>query len=122
MKINIITVGYLQTNCYILENEEEVIIIDPGDEPLKIEKSINKKLVGIIITHGHNDHVGAVDYFKNKYHVPIYDYNNLKEGFNKIQSFCFDVIYTSGHTEDSISIYFPIEKKIFVGDFVGENY
>lgn len=118
MKIKIIPVGYLKTNCYILENDEEAIIIDPGDEQAKIDKEINKKLVGIIITHSHNDHVGAVDYFKNKYNVPIYSYINLKEGRNRIKSFCFEVIYNPGHTKDSISIYFPEEKKMFVGDFI----
>lgn len=118
MKIKIIPVGYLKTNCYILENDEEVIVIDPGDEQAKIDKEINKKLVGIIITHSHNDHVGAVDYFKNKYNVPIYSYINLKEGRNRIKSFCFEVIYNPGHTKDSISIYFPEEKKMFVGDFI----
>lgn len=118
MKITIIPVGYFKTNCYILENEEEIIIIDPGDEPTKIDKEINKKLVGIIITHSHSDHIGAVDYFKNKYNVPIYGYNNLKEGRNKIKSFCFEVIYNPGHTKDSISIFFKEEKKMFVGDFV----
>lgn len=118
MNIKIVKVGYLETNCYILENETEALIIDPGDDYLRIESELDKKLVGIIITHNHFDHVGAVSYFKDKYNVSVYDYNNLKEGLNSIGNFNFEVIHTPGHTTDSITIYFKEEKKMFVGDFV----
>lgn len=118
MNIKTVSVGELQTNCYIIESNDECIIIDPGAEPLVIEQSIDKKIIGIIITHHHYDHIGAVNYFKEKYNVSVYDYDNLKEGKNNIGCFSFDVIYTPGHTSDSISIYFKKEKVIFVGDFV----
>lgn len=118
MNIKTIEVGSLKTNCYILENDVEALIIDPGDDPLKIDKELDKKLVGIIITHHHDDHTGGVFYFKDKYNVPIYDFYNLPEGINNIGKFMFEVIYTKGHTKDSISIYFKKEKKMFVGDFV----
>ena len=111
MDIKIIPVGYLETNCYILENDAEALIIDPGDEPLKIDRELNKKLIGIIITHYHEDHIGGLSYFKNKYDVSVYDYNNLEEGANRLGSFLFDVIYNPGHTTDSISIYFKEENK-----------
>jgi glyoxylase-like metal-dependent hydrolase (beta-lactamase superfamily II) len=116
-----VKVGYLETNCYILENELESLIIDPGDEPIKIEKEITKKLIGIIITHSHFDHIGGIDYFKEKYDVPVYDYNSLKEGLNNIGSFSFEVIHTLGHTNDSITVYFKEEKVMFVGDFIFKN-
>ncbi|MBE6152051.1 MAG: MBL fold metallo-hydrolase [Firmicutes bacterium] len=118
MNIKTVVVGNLQTNCYILENDTQCIIIDPGAEPEKIEKELQKELVGIIITHSHLDHTGGLLYFVNKYKVKIYDYNNLKEGLNTIGTFTFDVIYTLGHTKDSITIYFNQEKVMFVGDFV----
>lgn len=121
MKIKIVTVGFLRTNCYILENDLEALIIDPGDEPLKIEKSLNKKLAGIILTHHHDDHVNAAGFFKDKYKTRIYDYYNLKEGINKIGIFSFKVIHTPGHTIDSITVYFEDEKIMFVGDFVFHN-
>lgn len=118
MKIKVVSVGPLSTNCYILEKDDECIIIDPGAEPLKIEGEINENLVGIIITHSHPDHIDGVDYFQHKYQVPVYNYSNLKEGINKINNFEFEIIYNPGHTRDSISIYFPLEKKMFVGDFI----
>lgn len=118
MNIKKVIVGELQTNCYIILKENECIIIDPGAEPIKIEQEINKNLVGIIITHSHYDHIGALNYFKEKYKIPVYDYSNLKEGYNKIGSFNFDMVRTPGHTNDSISIYFKDDNVMFVGDFI----
>lgn len=118
MNIKKVIVGELETNCYILEQGNSCIVIDPGAEPLKIEQEINKKIIGIIITHNHYDHIGAVKYFKEKYNVPILNYNNLKEGQNKIEDFIFEVIYTPGHTNDSLCVYFKEQKIMFVGDFI----
>ena len=114
MKINKVSVGYLKTNCYIISIDNECLVIDPGDEYDKIEKEINnKKVLGTIITHHHFDHVGCINQFDN-----IYDINNLKEGINKIGKFNFEVIYTPGHTNDSICIYFKEDNVMFVGDFL----
>lgn len=118
MNIKTVIVGHLQTNCYILENDDDCIIVDPGAEPLKIEQEITKKLVGIIITHHHDDHIGALNYFQDKYDIPVYDYNNLKEGNNNIGNFEFDIIRNPGHTSDSVSIYFKEDKNLFSGDFI----
>ena len=114
MKIEKVKVGGLETNCYILSNQNKVIVIDPGDEIDKIKKVINnREIVGCIVTHNHFDHVGALSYFNN-----IYDYNNLSEGINNIDIFEFEVIYTPGHTSDSICIYFEEEKIMVTGDFI----
>ena len=112
-------VGYLETNCYILDKSGRVLVIDPGDEFDKIDKVINgRSVVGIIITHHHFDHVGAIDDVVNKYKCNVYDRSNLVEGSNTIDNFTFDVLYTPGHKEDSISIYFPEDKVMFTGDFL----
>ena len=114
MKINKVSVGYLKTNCYVISIDDECLVIDPGDEYDKIEKEIgNKKVLGTIITHHHFDHVGCINHFNN-----IYDINNLKEGINKIGKFNFEVIYTPGHTNDSICIHFKEDNVMFVGDFL----
>lgn len=119
MNIKKEVVGILQTNCYILEKNNEVLVIDPGDDFPKIDKHlINKKVVGIILTHNHSDHTGAAQDIVNKYNVPVYDNTNLSEGINKIASFQFEVIYTNGHTNNSITIYFKDNKCMFVGDFI----
>lgn len=114
MEIVNIEVGELRTNCYVLSIGSKCLVIDPGDEYDKIKKVIeNKIVVGTIITHNHFDHIGAIKNFDN-----IYNYNNLKEGVNKIDIFTFEVIYTPGHTSDSICLYFKDINTMFVGDFL----
>ena len=67
MEIKTIVVGPLQTNCYILTKNKQTLIIDPGDEPNKIINEINKEVIGILITHYHFDHIGALNTIKEKY-------------------------------------------------------
>ena len=119
MNIKRIVVGYLNTNCYILENELECIIIDPGSDINKIKAEITKKVVGILITHNHFDHVGALEDLEKLYGVVHSDYYNLKEGLNTISSFSFIVKYNLGHTMDSISYIF--NDNMFSGDFLFED-
>lgn len=115
MEINCVKVGYLETNCYILNKNNSTIVIDPGDDYELITPYI-KNLKAILITHSHPDHIGALDDFKKNYDVPIYDFYNLKEGVNKIDEFEFYVLKTPGHREDSLTYIF--DKVMFTGDFV----
>jgi glyoxylase-like metal-dependent hydrolase (beta-lactamase superfamily II) len=63
-EIHTSVVGQLQTNCYILKSCNEVIVVDPGDEPgriLMFLKDINAKPTRIVATHTHFDHVLGVN-------------------------------------------------------------
>lgn len=116
MNIKTIPVGILQTNCYILTKNNQTLIIDPGDEPEKLKNEINTKVIGILVTHYHFDHVGALEQIKEIYHCPVYDISNLYEGINHIGPFKFKVIKTPGHTSDLVSYLF--ENNLFCGDFI----
>lgn len=119
MKIEKIIVGNLECNCYLLEIDGSVLVIDPGDDSDKIINMIGNRLVdGIIITHYHFDHIGALGNIVSKYGCSVYDRYNLNEGKNVINKFIFDVIYTEGHKEDCITIYFKEDKIMFCGDFI----
>ena len=100
IKIKKIEVGFLKTNCYILTKNNMCLVIDPGDEFAKIDAAITGKVVGIIITHYHFDHIGALEDLVNKYKIKVYDINNLIEGLNTIQDFTFQMIKTPGHKSD----------------------
>jgi len=64
MIIDTLAVGPIMANCYILGCEEtgSAAVIDPGDEPARILETVARhglKVVAILNTHGHFDHVGA---------------------------------------------------------------
>lgn len=114
MQIEKIVVGNLETNCYTLTKDNKTIIIDPGDEANRIIKNINTKVIGIIITHYHFDHIGALEQLKDKYQVPIIDYQNQQI----LEPFHYHIIATKGHSNTLITIYFPKEQIMFCGDFI----
>ena len=63
MRIDEITVGPVETRCYILSREDgdRSIVIDPGDEAARVRKAAGGKTIeAILLTHGHFDHIGAV--------------------------------------------------------------
>ncbi len=119
MEISSIKVGFLKCNCYLLEKEGECLIIDPGDDYDKIKKYCrNKVIIGILLTHSHFDHVASVDNLVNDYNIEVYTLENFNEGVNRIGNFEFEVIYTFGHTMDSVAFYFREDKVMFTGDFL----
>lgn len=116
-----LVVGPLKTNCYILYEDGKCLIIDPGDEENNIIKQIDKlgvKPVGILLTHNHFDHTMCAESLSSFYRVPIFDHKNLFEGKKKIEPFNFEVIYTPGHSNTSITFYFKDYCIMFVGDFI----
>lgn len=116
MLIDKVVVGILEENTYILSINNDAIVIDPGDEYNKIKRYINNKnVVGVLITHRHFDHIGALDNFND---ILIYDKSNLNEGTHTLGNFNFEVIYTPGHKEDAITFYFKDYNVMFTGDFI----
>lgn len=113
MKIERLVVGPLEENCYLVTMNNKTIIIDPGDEAEKIINACqNKTIVGVLITHHHFDHVGALKKIEN--------YFNIKES-KTVEGFKFSVIKVPGHSSDSVVYYFEKEKVMFVGDFIFLN-
>lgn len=82
-------------NCYILENEQEALIIDAGIRFMEVKKALRfqvRKIVGVIVTHKHGDHAA----FAHEYEgagIPVFRpyeaeslRQNIRYGGFRIQS------------------------------------
>lgn len=151
MRMCKLVVGSLATNCYIVSNEntKEAIIIDPGAQPERIMNKIKEEqflVKAILLTHGHIDHIQAVNALKEEYGVDIYigeqeadlvkdTQKNLsmmfgtpyvtkpdclvKEGdILSIAGFTIKVLFTPGHTKGGVCYYFEPEEALFSGDTI----
>ncbi|PIY72462.1 MBL fold metallo-hydrolase [Candidatus Roizmanbacteria bacterium CG_4_10_14_0_8_um_filter_33_9] len=75
MQIISYSLGELQTNCYLLIQENECLLIDPADDASFILEEIQRRnltLEGILATHGHFDHVMSVGEIQSSINVPFY--------------------------------------------------
>jgi hydroxyacylglutathione hydrolase len=149
MKVNRLIVGQLQTNCYLITDNGQCLIIDPGDDAEYITNKIRDlevKPIGIVATHGHFDHIIAVNELKLAYKIPFYLHQKelpVLQRFRKMTNYFigFDpgpapypdsfiknelkvgksklrVIKNPGHTPGSISLYIGKDKVVFVGDLL----
>ena len=141
MLIKTLPVGQLETNCYIVSNEETLgcVVIDPGDESNRILDYLedNKlKCEAIFLTHGHYDHTGAVEAVMEETGAPVYicprdDARNngdrhysymLPEGGRyyddgdvlRFAGLSFQIIAVPGHTAGGVAI--VCEDALFTGD------
>ena len=100
-KLKIIPLGGLNEigkNMMVLETDEDIIVIDvglmfPGEDMPGIDLIIpdityllerKDKIRGIIITHGHEDHIGALPYILPQLNVPVYS-TRLTQGLISVK-------------------------------------
>jgi glyoxylase-like metal-dependent hydrolase (beta-lactamase superfamily II) len=118
--VECLVTGKLEENCYILNIGDKALIVDPGDDEekiLSIIKDDNYDVLGILITHSHFDHVGALKRMTFEFpNAKVID--NKCSGDISIEPFNFKIIETPGHTEDSVSFYFDNYDVILTGDFI----
>lgn len=77
MNIYMLPVGELQANCFIIANEEtkQAVMVDPGAEPGKIMKFVEQhdlQIEAILLTHGHADHIDALDRVREQTKAKVY--------------------------------------------------
>ncbi|VEF47804.1 putative metal-binding hydrolase [Bacillus freudenreichii] len=78
-----IPLGPLQTNCYLLFNEDkQCIVIDPGaqgEDLIQYMEQEGLNPLAICLTHAHYDHIGAVENVRSHWGIPVYIHENEKE-------------------------------------------
>jgi glyoxylase-like metal-dependent hydrolase (beta-lactamase superfamily II) len=144
------TVGLVAENCFIVRRDgsHRAVIIDPGDEADKLLGAIDSlgvTLEGILLTHTHFDHVGAVapvaratgaKVWCPEIEVPVladimsfvpwpgfgpfesYDADETVKGGERLElaGFEIDVLFTPGHSPGHVTYSIPDELALFSGD------
>lgn len=150
MKITTVNCGFLETNCYVISNDTCAILIDPAAEKQKIYSALNdKKILAVVLTHGHFDHIALADEICEENKVPLYIHVDDAEMLddprknasylipgnhivcktaptvfngNDLLSFddiSFKVLHTPGHTKGSCC--FVFDDFIITGDTLFKN-
>jgi glyoxylase-like metal-dependent hydrolase (beta-lactamase superfamily II) len=155
MDVRMFTVGPVAENTYIFRRDgsDRALIVDPGEEAPKLLGAIEQlgvKLDGILLTHTHFDHVGAVapvakatgaEVWVPKLEKPVladimafvpwpgfgpfesWDAEHTVEGGEKLElaGFEIDVIFTPGHSPGHVSFSIADEGALFSGDVLFEG-
>jgi len=148
MKVKMMQVGPIGTNCYILEDEGEkrAAVIDPGDEAgriLSVLREMDSQVDYILLTHGHYDHTTAVPELHEalpdaKIYIHKADANGTGSRIfplaGQVKDLLFydegdalplgaltvEVLHTPGHSKGSVTL--KVRDVLFTGDtlFAGD--
>ncbi len=151
MEITVLTVGPVCTNCYIVNKEgnKACLVVDPGEEASKIASYIKKKELvceGILLTHGHYDHITGVNELASLVGGKVYAYEGEAEvladpmlnashyaGYQvavepeilladrqifTVAGITFRVMHTPGHTKGGCCYYAEDDAILFSGDTI----
>jgi hydroxyacylglutathione hydrolase len=118
-----------EVNSYVIHAPDGDIVVDAGAEPEKILAATRNPVAAILITHGHADHVNALEDVRRETGAPVYmhpgdaegagirGYEPLQDGESMaLVGQRLRVIHTPGHSPGSVT--FVVGKDQIVGDLV----
>ena len=121
--------GGFEVNSYVIHAPEGDLIVDAGAEPEKILATTTQPVAAILLTHGHHDHVGALEDVRRATGAPVYAYPADKEGAGVagyeplrdeedlvMAGETIKVLHTPGHSPGSVT--FVVGRDQIVGDLI----
>jgi glyoxylase-like metal-dependent hydrolase (beta-lactamase superfamily II) len=117
-----------EVNSYVVHAPEGDIVVDAGAEPEKILGATRAPVVAILVTHGHADHVDALEQVRTETGAPVFmhpadavgkvsDYEPLEDGRAlDVAGLGIRVLYTPGHSPGSVT--FVLGHDQIVGDLI----
>jgi len=115
-------------NSYVVHAPEGDVIVDAGAEPQKILDATRAPVAAILVTHGHADHVNALECVRRQTGAPVYmhpaDAEGKVEGYEPLEDgrvldlagLGIRVFHTPGHSPGSVT--FVVGDDQIVGDLI----
>ncbi|MGB3697285.1 MAG: MBL fold metallo-hydrolase [Gordonia sp. (in: high G+C Gram-positive bacteria)] len=124
----------VENNVWLIGDDSEVLVIDAAHTAAPIIDAVaGRRVVGIVCTHGHNDHVTVAPQLSASLHAPIMlnpdddplwqmthpgvAYWPLADGDRiEVAGTAVEVLHTPGHSPGSVCLYLPATGDLFSGD------
>jgi glyoxylase-like metal-dependent hydrolase (beta-lactamase superfamily II) len=124
-------------NTWIVGDDEEVIVIDPGDDAAAVLAEVgDREVLAVICTHGHEGHVAAAIEVAERDEAPIALHPADKAAWHEVHSdvdpdiameeggafevagVTLEVVHAPGHSRGSVCLYCEDLEALFTGDVV----